>query len=65
MTTREQKTYNQLIINVLDKLSNINPWRKDIILETFILFLTIRGRINFLQFARYDKHEKQRYRKKN
>ena len=62
MTIREQKTYNQLIINVLDKLSNINQWRKDFILETFILFLSIRGRINFLQLARYGKHEEQRYR---
>jgi len=62
MTTREQKTYNQLIINVLAKLSNINQWRKDFILETFILFLSIRGRINFLQLARYGKHEEQRYR---
>lgn len=62
MTTREQKTYKQLIINVLDKLSNINQWRKDFILETFILFLSIRGRINFLQLARYGKHEEQRYR---
>jgi len=62
MTTREQKTYNQLIINVLTKLSNINQWRKDFILETFILFLSIRGRINFLQLARYGKHEEQRYR---
>jgi len=62
MTTREQKTYNQLIISMLDKLSNINQWRKDFILETFILFLSIRGRINFLQLARYGKHEEQRYR---
>ncbi len=62
MTTREQKTYKQLIINVLNKLPNINQWRKDFILETFILFLSIRGRINFLQLARYGKHEEQRYR---
>lgn len=62
MTTREQKTYNQLIISVLDKLSNINQWRKDFIIETFILFLSIRGHINFLQLARYGKHEEQRYR---
>ncbi len=62
MTTREQKIYNQLIISVLDKLSNINQWRKDFIIETFILFLSIRGRINFLQLSRYGKHEEQRYR---
>jgi hypothetical protein len=47
---------------MLDKLSNINQWRKDFILETFVLFLSIRGRINFLQLARYGKHKEQRYR---
>jgi len=62
MITREHKTYNQLINNMLDKLSNINLWRRDFIRETFILFLSIRGRINFLQLARYGKHEEQRYR---
>jgi hypothetical protein len=56
MIIREHKTYNQLIISMLDKLSNINQWRKDFILETFVLFLSIRGRINFLQLARYGKH---------
>lgn len=62
MITREHETYNQLIISMLGKLSNINQWRKDFILETFVLFLSIRGRINFLQLARYGKHKEQRYR---
>jgi len=62
MIIREQKTYNQLIISVLDNFLNINQWRKAFILETFTLFLSIRGRINFLQLARYGKHEEQRYR---
>jgi hypothetical protein len=47
---------------MLDKLPNINQWRKDFLIETFILFLSIRGRINFLQLARYGKHKEQRYR---
>jgi hypothetical protein len=62
MITREYKTYNQLIINMLNKLPYINQWRKYFILETFVLFLSIRGRINFLQQASYDKHKEQRYR---
>ena len=62
MITREHKTYNQLIISMLNKLSNINQWRKDFLLETFVLFLSIRGRINFLQLARYGKHKERRYR---
>ncbi len=53
MIIREHKTYESLIISMLDKLSNINQWREDFLIETFILFLSIRGRINFLQLARY------------
>jgi len=62
MTIREPEAYKRLIIRVLDKLSNINQWREDFLIETFILFLSIRGRINFLQLARYGKHKEQRYR---
>lgn len=62
MTTREHKPYKSLIISMLDKLPNINQWRRDFLIETFILFLSIRGRINFLQLARYGKHKEQRYR---
>ena len=62
MTIREPKSYKSLIISMLDKLPNINQWRKDFLIETFILFLSIRGRINFLQLARYGKHKEQRYR---
>ena len=62
MITREHKSYKSLIISMLDKLSNINQWRRDFLIETFILFLSIRGRINFLQLARYGKYKEQRYR---
>ena len=47
---------------MLGELLDINLWRKNFLIETFILFLSIRGRINFLQLARYDKHKEQRYR---
>lgn len=43
-------------------MSNISGWRKDFINEALILFLCIKGRINFLQLARYGKHKEQRYR---
>ena len=62
MITREHKPYKSLIISMLDKLPNINPWRRDFLIETFILFLSIRGRINFLQLGRYGKYTEQRYR---
>ena len=62
MTIREQKTYKVLIPSMIDKLPNINLWRRLFLIETFILFMSIRGRINFLQLARYGKHKEQRYR---
>ena len=62
MITREHKPYKSLIISMLDKLPNINQWRRDFLIETSILFLSIRGRINFLQLARYGKYKEQRYR---
>ncbi|NLN31945.1 MAG: hypothetical protein GX158_12065 [Bacteroidales bacterium] len=62
MIIREQKPYNALIFSMIDKLPNINRWRKAFLSEIFILFLSIRGRINFLQLARYGKYKEQRYR---
>ena len=62
MIIREQKPYNTLISNMIDKLPNISQWRRSFLIETLILFMSIRGRINFLQLARYGKHKEQRYR---
>ena len=47
---------------MIDKLPNINLWRRSFLIETLILFMSIKGRINFLQLARYGKHKEQRYR---
>ena len=62
MIIREHKPYNVLISSMIDKLPNINQWRRTFLLEILILFLSIRGRINFLQLARYGKYKEQRYR---
>lgn len=62
MTIREHKPYMLLIHNMIDKLQNINQWRRTFLVETLILFMSIRGRINFLQLARYGKYKEQRYR---
>ncbi len=43
-------------------MSNINKWRQEFITETLILFLCIKGRINFLQLGRFGMHKEQRYR---
>lgn len=62
MITKGEYIYKTHINRVLEKMSDINRWRQDFINETFILFLCIKGRINFLQLARYGKHQEQRYR---
>ncbi len=62
MITREQKPYKALISSMIDKLPNINKWRRTFLIETLILYMSIRGRINFLQLARYGKYKEQRYR---
>lgn len=62
MTTREPKPYKALISSMIDKMPNINMWRRTFLIETLILFMSIRGRINFLQLARYGKYKEQRYR---
>lgn len=62
MTIREQKPYIALISNMIDKLQNINQWRRSFLIGTLILFMSIRGKVNFLQLARYGKYKEQRYR---
>jgi len=62
MTTRDNKFYKQLIINTLNKISNLNKRRKDFLCEVLMLFLCIKGKINFLQLARFGKFKEQRYR---
>ena len=62
MRTRDYKSYKSLIINTLDKISNFSKCRKEFLLETLLLFLSIKGRINFLQLSRFGNHCEQRYR---
>ena len=47
---------------MLDKNESVNKWRKDFMTEIFMLFLSIKGRINFYQLERYGKYTEQRYR---
>ena len=62
MILKGYKSYKQLIISMLTKRTDINKWRKDFLTEIFMLFLSIKGRINFLQLARYGQFGEQRYR---
>jgi hypothetical protein len=62
VTIKGNNIYKTHIDRVLSKMSNCNSWRKEFITETLILFLCIKGRINFLQLGRFGKHKEQRYR---
>jgi len=62
VTIKGNNIYKTHIDSVLAEMSNINSWRKEFVTETLILFLCIKGRINFLQLGRFGKHKEQRYR---
>src|SRR3546814_20264914 len=62
MTTKDYFLYKKLIFSVLYKISNLNTWRRSFLLEIFTQFLSIKGRINFLQLARHGKYSELRYR---
>ncbi len=62
MTIKGYNNYNTLIIKTLDKISLLNKCRKDFLCEVLVLFLCIKGRINFLQLGRFGLFSEQRYR---
>jgi len=55
--------YHSLCEQSFSTLSKpLNKWRKDFILDVLWLILSIQGKINFLQLARYGKYGEQHYR---
>ncbi|MGB5377853.1 hypothetical protein [Muriicola sp.] len=42
-------------------MQGINKWHYDFMIEIFGLFLSIKGRLNFLQFGCYGEHGEQSY----
>jgi len=56
---------NTFIISVLPALSNstkLSKPRRDFLVEIMLLFLGIKGKLNFFQFGRFGKFGEQRYR---
>ena len=53
---------NTLIHSALDDIAGLKKPRRDFFIEIMLLFLSIPGRMNFLQFERYGKYGEQRYR---
>ncbi len=62
MIFRTKLSLNALIHSALHKLSGLNKPQKNFFIEIMLLFISIPGRMNFLQFGRYGKFGEQRYR---
>jgi hypothetical protein len=54
--------YNLLCEQCFSSLLPMSKWRKDFFKDVLWLFLSIYGRVNFLQLGRYGRHCEQRYR---
>ena len=53
---------NVLIYNTLSNIIKLNKPQKDFFIDMMLLFLSIKDKMNFLQFGRYGKFGEQRYR---
>ena len=62
MIINEQSDYKYHIKKTLNKMPNVNKRQYNFMLEIFGLYLSIKGRINFLQFSRFGKFCEQSYR---
>lgn len=62
MIIQESTSYKYQVKFILNKMKAVNKWRYDFILEVFGLILSIKGRINFLQFERFGNYGEQHYR---
>jgi len=62
MIFKASNKYNALIYRIMRKIPNINKPQRFFFIEIMLLFLSIKGRFNFLQFGRYGKYTEQRYR---
>lgn len=63
MKNQVHKQLSSIIMSTLTKCSApLNKWRCDFLLETLLLFMSIPGRICFLQLGRYSRHGEQRFR---
>jgi Transposase DDE domain. len=58
------KTYTEIVLTALANAKiQINKSRRNFMIEIFLLYLSIPGRINFLQLGRYGCHGEQYYRR--
>lgn len=62
MIIKGHNDYKYHIKKALNKMQGISKWQYVFILDVYLLFLSIKGKLNFLQMGRYGKHVEQRYR---
>ena len=62
MIIKGKYTSKYHIKNILDKMPKVNKWQYYFMPRVLILFLSIKGRINFLQLKRYSNSCEQHYR---
>ena len=61
MIFTEVNTFILVVSSAFNGLS-LNKWRRDFLIEIFMLYMVIPGRINFTQMSRYSKYCEQRFR---
>ncbi len=57
MNVKSQLNSKYLIKSTLSKMVEVNKWQNDFMIEIIGLFLSIKGKINFLQLGRYGDHQ--------
>jgi hypothetical protein len=62
MSFQELSQFKYQVKNVLNKMVGLNKCRKDFFISTMSLFLSIKGRINFLQLERFSDIDEQSFR---
>jgi hypothetical protein len=58
----ELSKIENIIFSALVQMKNLNVQRNNFMTQLFSLFLSIKGKMNFLQFERYGKFDEQTYR---
>lgn len=62
MSFQELSQFKYQVKNVLNKMVGLNKCRKDFFISTMSMFLSIKGRINFLQLERFGACDEQSFR---
>ena len=62
MIFKDQSECKGHIKKALHQMNGVNKWQSHFIVEVLILFLSIKGRLNFLQLSRHSQYNEQRFR---